>query len=190
MTVTFSVAAPFPDIRIAEYQGLATSTPVDVVAAAQGSSATSSSGAVSTTNPNDLLVGANLVQTGTTAAGTSFTSRGITVPDGDILEDRVVAAVGSYSATAPVSPAGSWIMQMVAFRAAGSVDRHRRAIRPGQPRRDGDLGKPDQPDLDGRDRQRRRHRLSRRAMPGRRVHDFRRDCGAGRRRRPPSATPA
>ena len=119
VTVTFSVPAPFPDIRIAEYRGLATSAPVDVVVAAQGSTTSSNSGSVATTNANDLLVAANLVQTGTTAAGAGFTNRVITVPDGDILEDQIVTATGTYSAAAPVSPAGSWIMQMVAFRAAG-----------------------------------------------------------------------
>ena len=76
VTVTFSAAAPFPDIRIAEYRGIATSNPVDVAVAAQGSGTSSSSGPLTTTNANDLLVGANIVQTGTTAAGASFTSRG------------------------------------------------------------------------------------------------------------------
>jgi len=116
--VQFSVAANFPDIRILEYSGIDPTAPLDVTAASSGSSATASSGAVSTTNPNDLLVGANVVQTGTTGAGTSFTSRVITNPDADIAEDRVVSAAGSYSATAPVSPAAQWIMQMVAFKAA------------------------------------------------------------------------
>lgn len=32
----------------------------------------------------------------------------------------MVAATGSYSATAPVSPASQWIMQMVAFRTASA----------------------------------------------------------------------
>src|SRR5262249_26168073 len=67
---------------------------------------------------NDLLVGASLVQTLTSAAGTGYTSRVITSPDGDILEDQIVTATGSYSATAPVSPSGAWIMQMVAFKGA------------------------------------------------------------------------
>jgi hypothetical protein len=119
VTVTFAVAAAFPDIRIAEYSGVAKTNPVDVIVAAQGNSSLSSSGSVNTTNANDLLVGANLVQTFTNGAGTGFTSRVITNPDGDILEDRVVSATGSYSATAPVS-SGAWIMQMVAFRALGS----------------------------------------------------------------------
>jgi IPT/TIG domain-containing protein len=118
VTVTFTAAAVSPDIRIAEYKGLDTVSPLDVVAAAQGSSALSSSGAVTTTNANDLLVGANLVQTATTGPGVGYTSRVITTPDGDILEDQAVTATGSYSATAPDSPAGGWIMQLVAFRAA------------------------------------------------------------------------
>ena len=118
VTVTFASAANFPDIRIAEYSGLDPANPLDVAVGAQGSSATSSSGAVTTTNANDLLVGANLVQTLTTGPGSGYTNRVITNPDGDILEDRVVTTIGSYTATAPVSPSGQWVMQIVAFRAA------------------------------------------------------------------------
>jgi Chitobiase/beta-hexosaminidase C-terminal domain/Fibronectin type III domain len=116
--VQFSVGARYPDVRILSYRGIDPSNPLDVTAAATGSSASSSSGAVTTTNANDLIVGANLVQTMTTAAGTSFTRRVITSPDGDIAEDRIVSATGSYSATAPLSPSGQWIMQLVSFKAA------------------------------------------------------------------------
>jgi fibronectin type 3 domain-containing protein len=66
------------------------------------------------------LFGANYVATGTTGPGSGFTSRTITQPDEDIAEDEMVTAVGSYSATAPVSPAGDWIMQMVAFRTSST----------------------------------------------------------------------
>ena len=113
--MTFNAAANYPDIRIAEYSGIDPLAPVDVVAAAQGNGATSNSGAVATGNANDLLVGANLVQTVTTGPGSGYTSRVITSPDGDVLEDSIVTATGSYSATAPVA-GGAWIMQMVAFR--------------------------------------------------------------------------
>jgi hypothetical protein len=118
VTVSFSPAAAFADIRIAEYRGIATVNPVDVAVGAQGSSTASSSGALTTTNANDLLVAANTVATHNTGPGTGFASRIITSPDGDILEDRIVTTAGSYTGTAPVSPAGWWIMQMVAFRAA------------------------------------------------------------------------
>jgi chitodextrinase len=120
VTVTFSTPVPYPDIRMAEYSGLDPISPLDVVAGASGTSASSSSGSVSTTSANGLLVGANLVQTATLGAGAGFTNRMITVPDGDILEDRVVTAAATYSATAVIGPSGAWIMQMVAFRAASA----------------------------------------------------------------------
>ena len=116
VTVTFATAAAAPDIRILEYAGADPNNPVDVTAAASGSSATSSSGTVATTNATDLIFGANLVATTTTGAGSGFTKRLLTSPDGDIAEDEMVTATGSYAATAPVSPSGNWIMQMVAFR--------------------------------------------------------------------------
>ena len=116
VTVQFNVAAKYADIRILEYRGLDPANPVDVTASGAGSSATSSTAAVTTTNANDLIFGANMVYTVTAGPGTGFTSRLITTPDGDIAEDRIVTTTGSYSATAPLSPAGSWVMQLVAFR--------------------------------------------------------------------------
>ena len=120
VTVTFAAPVPFPDIRIAEYSGIATTNPVDVVAAAQGSGTSSNSGTATTTNANDLIVGANIVSTHTTGPGAGFTSRVITVPDGDILEDRIVTTTGAYSAVAPLT-SGAWIMQMVAFKGGNAV---------------------------------------------------------------------
>src|SRR5258708_4013457 len=120
VTVTFNVGARFPDIRVAEYSGLDTVSPLDVSIGAQSTTtSTSNSGSVTTTSANDLLVGANLVQSTTTGAGAGYTSRVIT-GDGDILEDRVVTVTGSYNATAALDKVQPWIMQMVAFRAAGS----------------------------------------------------------------------
>jgi hypothetical protein len=119
VTVTFDAAVQYPDVRIAEYSGVATTSPVDVAVGAGGSSATASSGAVTTTNANDLLVAGNFVSSHTTAAGTGFTSRLITDPDGSIIEDQVVSATGSYSATASLTSA-PWVMQMVAFKAAAA----------------------------------------------------------------------
>ena len=121
VTVTFASAATNPDIRIIEYKGADPSNPVDVTAASSGNSASSSSGSATTTNSTDLIFGANLVQTSTTGAGSGFTGRLMTTPDGDIAEDEMVTATGSYSATAPASPSGEWIMQMVAFRTPTGV---------------------------------------------------------------------
>jgi chitodextrinase len=118
VTVTFASGATYPDVRIAEYGGIDNSNPVDVTIGGTGSSTTSSSGSVTTTNANDLLVGANTVQDYTSAPGTGYTQRIITNPNSDILEDEVVSAAGSYSATASLPLGGSWVMQMVAFRVA------------------------------------------------------------------------
>ncbi|HWW92231.1 MAG TPA: Ig-like domain-containing protein [Vicinamibacteria bacterium] len=119
--VSFTVGAVYPDIRILEYGGMDPISPVDVKASATGSTTTSSTPAVVTTNASDLLFAANIVATWTTGAGTGWTSRVITSPDGDIAEDRVVSAVGSYKATAPLGSSGPWIMQLVAFKAISSA---------------------------------------------------------------------
>ncbi|WP_353063325.1 IPT/TIG domain-containing protein [Tunturibacter psychrotolerans] len=117
VTVTFSQAAAFPDVRILEYRGVTT---LDVTAGTSGSSAAASSGAATTTSANELIFGADYVSTTTTAAGSGFTSRIITTPDGDIAEDKIVTTAGSNSATATLSGSGPWVMQMVTFSATPS----------------------------------------------------------------------
>src|SRR5262249_9876109 len=110
------------DIRILEYRNVDPTSPVDRTAAGSGTSASTSSGSVTTTSANDLLFGANTVFTHTAGPGNGFTSRMITDPDGDIAEDRVVTATGSFAATAPLTSSGPWVMQLVAFRAASGAD--------------------------------------------------------------------
>jgi chitodextrinase len=121
VTVKFNATASYPDIRIAEYSGLDLNNPLDVSGGTVGTATSVDSGAVSTTNANDLLVGADTVLTLTTAAGAGYSNRIITYPDGDLLEDRVVSATGSYHATATLSGGGGWVMQLVAFKAAGAA---------------------------------------------------------------------
>ena len=84
VTVQFSVAASFPDIRVLEYRGLDTVNPFIAGAGASGTSSTSNSGSLTTTTPNVLLVAGNVVEKKTNSAGTGFTNRMITSPDGDI----------------------------------------------------------------------------------------------------------
>ena len=117
VTVKFSAAVPYPDVRALEYSGLDPVSPVDVIAGATGTSATSSSGAVNTTGSYDLIFSANYVTTSTSAAGNGFVTRVTTNPDGDIAEDQIVTATGSYTGTAKLSSSGAWIMQTVALRA-------------------------------------------------------------------------
>jgi hypothetical protein len=113
VTVTFSTAVPFPDVRALEYTGFNT---LDQTAGATGTTYPANSGTVTTTAASELIFGANYVLGSTTGAGTGFTSRIITTPDSDIAEDRVVNAIGTYSATAPGSGATGWIMQMATFK--------------------------------------------------------------------------
>jgi hypothetical protein len=118
VTVTFSAAAAFADVRVLEYSGLDTANPLDKTAGAAGSGTTASSGAATTTSANELIFGAGMTAARFTAAGTGFVSRIITSPDADIAEDETVNATGSYSATAPNS-SSSWVMQMATFKASG-----------------------------------------------------------------------
>ncbi len=120
VTVTFSQAATFPDIRILEYKGLSTTAPVDETTGASGTSsgsATVSSGSATTNAATELIFGAGTTNGGFTKAGSSFTSEIIT-PDGDIAEDDVVSSSGSYSATASLGAYGSqnWVMQLLTLK--------------------------------------------------------------------------
>ena len=120
--VTFSAPAAFPDIRILEYYGADLSSAVDITAAATGTSATSNvTATAATTSTNDLLFAANTIVSTTNGPGAGFTTRMITSPNGDIAEDRLVSSIGTYSASATLNSSSAWIMQMVAFRAAGST---------------------------------------------------------------------
>ena len=103
VTVTFNQAAAAVDVRVLEYSGLDTVSPLDVTAGAAGSGTTANSGAATTRSANELIVGAGMTTTHFTKAGRGFTSRTITSPDADIAEDKTVAATGSYSATAPTT---------------------------------------------------------------------------------------
>jgi hypothetical protein len=71
----FSIAAAFPDVRILEYRGADPNSPVDVARAGTGTGGTSNSGSVTTTNPTDLIFGANTVAGSTKGPGTGFKQR-------------------------------------------------------------------------------------------------------------------
>jgi hypothetical protein len=118
VTVTFNQPAVSPDIRILEYSGLDPATPFDVAAGASGSSSAANSGPATTNFASELIFGADMVYTATQGPGAGFTSRIIT-GDGDIAEDEIVSATGSYAATAPLTSSGPWVMQMATFKAAG-----------------------------------------------------------------------
>ena len=171
--VAFSQAAAYPDVRVLEYSGVDRAAPLDVAVGATGNSAASASGSVATTNANDLLIAGNVVMTYTSEAGSDFVARVVTTPDGDLAADRVVSATGSYGATASLTGAGAWIMQMAAFRAATISDDTQPPSAATRPRRDRRFQQPDQSRLDGGHRRRRRDGLLDRALPGRGLRQLR-----------------
>ena len=120
VTVIFNVPATSPDLRILEYAGADTTNPLDEAGGAAGTS-TDSSAFVTTANADDQIVAGDFIQTGTPGPGAGFTSRMITSPNSDIVEDESVTTAGMYVASAPVSPSGWWVMNVAAFRVAGSA---------------------------------------------------------------------
>ena len=116
MTATFSAAIAAVDVRIIEYGGISTVTPIDVTVGATGTATTNDSGPAITTHAHDLIFGANATSVGTVAAGAAFTQRLLVA--GDIAEDREVATAGTYQATATQSATGVWVMRLVAFEVA------------------------------------------------------------------------
>ena len=116
VTVTFNTATQFVDLRITEYSGLDPVAPFVVGTSASGTGAAAITGAVTTTIPNALIFGAGMTTGGFSRAGKYFTSRIITTPDGDIVQDRFVTVAGQYPATASLAWSAAWVLQVAAFK--------------------------------------------------------------------------
>jgi hypothetical protein len=121
VTVTFNVAAVSPDVRVLEYKGVDTVSPLDGSLGASGNSAFPDSGFINTTNANDLIVGANIVNAKNIVAGAPFTTRVLTSTTSNIVADRLVNLPGSYHSWTPLVSSAPWVMQAVAFKAASST---------------------------------------------------------------------
>lgn len=116
ITATFSSnIRSFGTLYVLEYSGLDATAPLDVTAAAAGSSGSLNSGSATTTSAVELLFGAGVSDGTVRTPGAGYTVR--TTAHGDLTMDRNVSVQGTYSATAGNS-GGAWAMQMVAFKAA------------------------------------------------------------------------
>jgi hypothetical protein len=115
--VTFNKPAVFVDLRITEYTRLKPAAPFDTGVSATGIGTAASTSSLVTSGPNELLFAAGMTSAMFTAPGSGFTSRVITAPDGDIVEDAVAGIAGSYQASASLSD-GTWLLQLVAFEPA------------------------------------------------------------------------
>src|SRR5262249_52259149 len=123
-TVTSSVSGT---IAAHEYSNVATSSPLDKVASATGSSKTPNSGSVTTTNDHDLFVG--LSWSGTNG-DTWSSSAGYTLRENETnnntaeriaTEDQVITTGTTTAAIFSVPTSDQWLAMIGAFRPATST---------------------------------------------------------------------
>jgi IPT/TIG domain len=118
-------------VQVYEYSGIDTALPFDAAntGESEGTGTTVSSGNVSTTNANDLII-AGLVSrngTGLTSWANSFTQRNSFTQGAGSAEtlfggaDRVVTTSGTYWTAATADASGQWRGVIAAFRAATVV---------------------------------------------------------------------
>lgn len=117
VTVVFDQPAAYVDFRITEYAGLMQTNAYSGGAFAAGMGNLADSGLVGVNETNELVFGAGMTATTFTESGPDFTTRIITSPDADIVEDQISSSPGSIGATASLN-SGAWLMQVAAFRAA------------------------------------------------------------------------
>ncbi|MDP9008795.1 MAG: PASTA domain-containing protein [Pseudomonadota bacterium] len=120
VTATFNMKVGNPDLRIVEYSGIDPTRPLDASGGKATTGVLTSSGAVTTTNANDLLVASNYSHQSVTGAGSGYTLR-LKDKYAQVLEDKIVTTTGKYAATAPQTISGWYVMQLVAFRAAAAM---------------------------------------------------------------------
>lgn len=114
VSVVLSGAADV-EVRVLEYSGVATSSPLDAVLAASAGTGPAQTGPLTTTASNDLLVVPALVTGCFTAPSDGYSER---LDTGcDLVEDTIAATPGAYTAAVQHDNTGSWVQQMVAFLA-------------------------------------------------------------------------
>jgi hypothetical protein len=117
VTVTLNAVATPVDLRAAEYSGLDPVAPFDVSFAFGGRATTATSlTPVTTASARELIFGAGITVGSFTGAGAAFTLRKLTGAGIGVVEDRVVSAIGSYTADAPLASSASYVMQVATFR--------------------------------------------------------------------------
>jgi hypothetical protein len=119
LTVTFnsSGTAVKPDVRVAEYAGARASNALDAMSADKAAlSAALDSGSLSTTALDDLLVAASCAESDTDPLP-NFVQRAATT-NGNVLADSIAGPPGDYMATGTLKAPSSWVLQIVAFKAA------------------------------------------------------------------------
>lgn len=103
----------FAEIYASEYSNvLTTADPLDVTSTTAGNGGSVASGAVSTTQPNELVYGVAIGATDVVGGGAGFSVR--STAQSNIVEDKTGTAAGSYSAT--FTGANYWIATVATFK--------------------------------------------------------------------------
>jgi len=113
VTVKLSANSGWIEVYLTEYAGTNPASPIDAVAGSSGNSSSVSSGNITTTVPGDFLY-AYCVGDWACSASSSFVTRSHF--DDNLIEDRLAANAGTYSATATANK--GWTIQMVALKPA------------------------------------------------------------------------
>jgi hypothetical protein len=123
--VNLSATVSFLTIAVAEYSGLALSSPVNVTSSAKADSpspSTASTGSLTTTIASDTLFGAVAFFDGANASPAltaGFTQRAKYYTE--FIADQAGAPTGSYSMSAVSAGTGGWVAQLVAFKPPGAA---------------------------------------------------------------------
>lgn len=103
----------FAEIYASEYSGiLTTADPLDKTTTIAGNGTSVSSGAVTTTQGNELIYGVGIGATDAVSAGAGFTTR--SNAQSNIVEDKIGSTANSYSAT--FTSANYWIATVATFK--------------------------------------------------------------------------
>jgi Protein of unknown function (DUF4038)/Putative collagen-binding domain of a collagenase/Putative Ig domain len=115
VTINLSGNSAWLELYLAEYAGVNQVTPIDVLAAARGTSGAVSSGNATTTVAGDVIYGF-CIGDWNCAAGSGFATR--SGFNGNLIADKMSGSAGSYAATGTAN--NGWTMQMVALKPASS----------------------------------------------------------------------
>lgn len=122
VTVTFGSSSAWI-LNIVEYSGVKLTSPLLHINASTGFGTAASSGSVTTTIADTLLLSSGVIENpagDTIAAGSGWTEvlntqRGSAVPATGHLEERMPNATGTYTGTATLASSTNWAWQIAAF---------------------------------------------------------------------------
>lgn len=108
----------FAEIYASEYANvLATADPLDVTSTTAANTTPITSGAVTTTQGNELIYGVSIGASSTISGGSGFTVR--STAQSNIVEDEIGTTAGSYSAT--FTGSNYWIASVATFKSPPST---------------------------------------------------------------------